>query len=98
MKITVIRVMVDGEVGYLKTFKPTCMDLGENQIVKSPLQAFDFTNNDVAYRAALAALVVPGDMSFPKSGLRIDKLPEVAIFEVRPVEVECRVAREFHRE
>lgn len=96
MKITVIRVMINGVVGYLKTAEPSCWD---QTLAQSPLDAFNFQCDDAATSKkmidrATSSLVVPGDAGWAKSGLRIDKLPELVTFESQLVELSVKNARE----
>ena len=96
MKITVIRVMINGVVGYLRTSQPSCFD---QTLAQSPLDAFNFHHGDEdtmkkMIDRATSSLVVPGDAGWAKSGLRIDKLPELVTFESQLVELSVKNARE----
>lgn len=99
MKITVIRVMINGVVGYLKTPEPSCFD---QTLAQSPLDAFNFqcdcaiTMKKMIDRAT-SSLVVPGDALWAKSGLRIDKLPELVTFELQLIELTVMNAREVRQ-
>ena len=89
MRIKLVRIMIDGEVGYLKTPTPSACTLISEQLVSSPLNALNFAGQDGALSSALNSLVAPGDMVYAKSGLRVDKLPEVVIFNVSITEEYC---------
>jgi len=97
MKITVIRVMINGTVGYLKTMQPSCWD---QELAQSPFDAFNFYDADESTMKkmidrATSSLVVPGDQAWAKSGLRIDKLPELVTFESQLTEISVAPAREL---
>lgn len=92
---TVIRVSVDGVVGYLKDEQPSC--LWPEPIVSDPLLAYNFENDERAFHRALSGLVMPDDSSFAKSGLRIDGAPERVRFEAHATELSCEVAREAYK-
>lgn len=95
MKIVVIRVMINGAVGYLKTHQPSCFD---QALAQNPLDAFNFHDEDQIFmrklvQRATSSLVVPGDSGWAKSGLRIDKLPELVTFESKLTEISVEQAR-----
>lgn len=97
MKITVIRVMINGTVGYLKSSQPSCWD---QELAQSPFDAFNFHHSDGAVMKKMidhttSSLVVPGDQGWAKSGLRIDKLPELVTFESQLTEISVAPAREL---
>lgn len=97
MKITVIRVMINGTVGYLKTHLPSWAD---QTLAQSPFDAFNFYDEDQDFmrklvKRATDSLIVPGDGSQSKSGLHIDKLPELVTFESQLIELKVELAREL---
>lgn len=97
MKMTVIRVMINGTVGYLKTHQPSCWD---QTLAQSPFDACNFHDDDEetmkkVIKHATNSLVVPGDQGWAKSGLRIDKLPELVTFESQLTEISVAPAREL---
>lgn len=87
--ITVVAATIDGKVVYLRSnsiFGPAP--------VEDPVKAEDFTDRPLDLEHFLADLVLPGDSCFAKSGLRVDGVPLVSIFEVTSNLTSTRVGRE----
>ena len=75
MKITVIRVMINGEVGYLNNYY-------NYDITNDPLQAANFDGIEDMLQEVEALTTTK---------CQFDKPPEVVVFEMRPVEIHSRV-------
>lgn len=100
-KIKVVEVIVNGGRGYLK--ETHCFS--QEPITQNPFDAiqYGYTEQETKSRTDsrllrdLGDLVVPGDRSIAKSGLRIDKLPEVVelLVEITSTEVTRVLGREL---
>lgn len=87
--ITVIQVIQDGKVGYVK--HTSC--LMQNPIVESAFAAIDYTDHPDALEYDLGVLVTPFDKSYAKSGLRIEHLPVVVVMNLNGEVIDSYIGR-----
>lgn len=87
--ITVIQVIQDGKVGYVK--HTSC--LMQNPIVESAFDAIDYTDHPDALEYDLGVLVTPFDKSYAKSGLRIEHLPVVVVMNLNGEVIDSYIGR-----
>ena len=92
MKITVVRVVKDGKVGYLNGTSI----FHANNIVDEPTAAINYAlpQNNKRNDQDLARIHITGDQIFARSGLQVDSA-EVVEMEVTVQEVSSRPAREL---
>ena len=87
--ITVIQVIQDGRVGYVK--HTSC--LMSNPIVESAFDAVDYTDHPDALEHDLGVLVTPFDKSYAKSGVRIEHLPVVVVMNLNGEVIDSYIGR-----
>lgn len=87
-KLKVIRVTVNGDVGYLCS--ESCFGPEPSW---SPFEATNYYGLDDKLQRDINVLVLPGDEVFARSGRRVDSI-EVVEFDVILTEISATVGRE----